>query len=218
MYKDFFKRCIDIFFALIGLPILLLIYFFVAPLIKLTDKGPVFYKAHRIGKDGKLFKMYKFRSMMVNAPDIRLPDGSTYNSEDDSRVTKVGKFFRKTSLDETPQILNVLIGNMSLIGPRPDPPDCIDSYPDEIRVFLTVRPGVTGYNQAYFRNSADGETKMKNDAYYALNCSLLMDVKIFIKTISVVLKRENVYRNTTSELFIESNTENKNQISQEIVG
>ncbi len=226
MYKDFIKRCIDILFALIGLPILLLIYFFIAPLIKMTDKGPIFYNAQRIGKDGKLFKMFKFRSMTVNAPDIRLPDGSTYNDEDDPRVTKIGKLLRKTSLDEAPQILNVLIGDMSLIGPRPDPMDWIDRYPDDIKVFLTVRPGVTGYSQAYFRNAADGEEKMKNDAYYASNCSFLMDIKIFFKTIAVVLKRENTYKiapsNTSIDLEsikfkqIEKGMNNKKQVIQEV--
>lgn len=113
MYKNFFKRLIDIIIAIIGLPILVVIFIIVAPLIKLSDKGPIFYNAYRVGKNGKLFKMYKFRSMKVNAPDIRLDDGSTYNGENDLRVTKIGKFLRKTSLDEAPQILNVLIGDMS---------------------------------------------------------------------------------------------------------
>ncbi|MNI29074.1 UDP-N-acetylgalactosamine-undecaprenyl-phosphate N-acetylgalactosaminephosphotransferase [compost metagenome] len=202
MYKRFIKRSIDIFFALIGLPILLLILIFVAPLIVLTDKGPIFYNAKRIGKDGKLFKMYKFRSMLVNAPDIRLPDGSTYNGEDDTRVTKIGKFMRKTSFDEVPQIVNVLKGDMSLIGPRPDPPDWIDRYSDEVRVFLTVKPGITGYSQAFFRNSVDGEEKMKNDTYYALNYSFILDVKIFLRTLVVVFKRENTYKDTISKMDI----------------
>ncbi len=206
MYQKVFKRLLDIFFAVIGLPVLLLIYMFVAPLIKLSDKGPVFYNTKRIGKDGKLFKMFKFRSMMVNAPDIRLPDGSTYNGKDDPRVTKIGKFLRKTSLDESPQIINVLLGDMALIGPRPDPPDWLDKYNEKIKVFLSVRPGITGYSQAYFRNSADGEEKMKNDAYYALNCSFILDVKIFFKTIAVVIKRENTYKDTTSEILSESIT------------
>jgi undecaprenyl phosphate N,N'-diacetylbacillosamine 1-phosphate transferase len=200
MYKKLIKRSIDITFALIGLPILLVIFVFVAPYIFLTDRGPSFYNAKRIGRDGKLFKMYKFRTMKVNAPDIRLQDGSTYNSEDDPRVTRIGKFLRKTSLDEAPQILNVLKGDMSIIGPRPDPPDWLDKYPDEVRIFLTVKPGITGYSQAYFRNSVDGEAKMKNDVYYAINCSLLLDVKIFFKTIAVVLKRENTYKDATSEI------------------
>lgn len=197
MYKVIIKRGIDLCIALIGLPILLLILIFIAPFIYFTDKGPIFYNAKRIGKDGRLFKMYKFRSMKVNAPDIRLDDGSTFNGEDDPRVTKIGKFLRKTSLDEAPQILNVLKGDMSLIGPRPDPPDWLDRYPDEVRVFLTVRPGITGYSQAYFRNSVDGETKMKNDVYYAVNCSPVLDVKIFFKTVAVVLKRENTYKDTS---------------------
>jgi undecaprenyl phosphate N,N'-diacetylbacillosamine 1-phosphate transferase len=194
MYKRFFKRFFDIIFAVISLSILSLFFIVVAPLIKLSDGGPIFYNANRIGKNGKLFKMYKFRSMKVHAPDIRLPDGSTYNGEDDPRVTKVGRFLRKTSIDELPQLLNILIGDMSLIGPRPDPPDWLNRYSEEVKIFLTVRPGITGYSQAYFRNSVDGEEKMKNDVYYALNCSLLLDVKIFFKTIVSVLRRENMYK------------------------
>lgn len=200
MYKKFLKRLIDIIFALIGMPFVLLVFIFIAPIIFFTDKGPVFYNAKRIGKNGKLFTMYKFRSMMVNAPDIRLEDGSTYNGEDDPRVTKIGKLLRKSSLDEIPQIINVLKGDMSFIGPRPDPPDWIDRYPEDVKVFLTVRPGITGYSQAYFRNSVDGEEKMKNDVYYALNCRLTLDIKIFIKTIIIVLKKENTFKESKENL------------------
>lgn len=199
MYKKFFKRLIDLMFCLIGLPFFLIAFIIFAPIIYFTDKGPVFYNAQRIGKDGKLFKMYKFRSMYVNAPDIRLSDGSTYNGEDDPRVTPIGRFMRKTSIDELPQFLNVLLGHMSIIGPRPDPPDWLDKYPEDIKVFLTVRPGITGYSQAYFRNSADGEEKMKNDAYYAQNCTFWMDIKVFFKTIMVVLKHENTYKDVSTE-------------------
>lgn len=196
MYQKFLKRLFDLLFAVIGFPIFIVVFIIVAPLIKISDKGPIFYNAKRVGKDGKLFKMYKFRSMKVNVPDIRLDDGSTYNADDDPRVTKIGKFLRKTSIDELPQLINVLFGSMSLIGPRPDPPDWLDRYPEEVRIFLSVRPGVTGYSQAYFRNSVDGEEKMKNDVYYALNCSFLLDIKIFFKTIVIVLKRENMYKDT----------------------
>lgn len=199
MYKRFVKRLLDIVIGLIVLPFVLIFVLIFAPIIYLTDKGPVFYNANRIGKDGKLFKMYKFRSMYVNAPDIRLADGSTYNGKDDPRVTKIGRFMRELSLDEIPQFLNVLFGQMSLIGPRPDPPDWIDKYPEDIRVFLTVRPGITGYSQAYFRNGADGEEKMKNDAYYALHCSFLLDVKIVFKTIITVLGSKNTYKDTEQE-------------------
>ena len=199
MYKHFFKRVIDLLISLIALPFFLLVLLVIAPLIYFGDKGPVFYNAHRIGKDGKLFKMYKFRSMYVNAPDIRLADGSTYNGEDDPRVTPIGRFIRKTSIDELPQVLNILLGHMSLIGPRPDPPDWLERYPEDIKVFLTVRPGITGYSQAYFRNSADGEEKMQHDAYYATHCTFWMDVKIFFKTIATVLKAENTYKDIENE-------------------
>ncbi len=199
MYKGFFKRLLDIVFALLAMPFVLLAIVIFAPIIYFTDKGPVFYNAERVGKDGKPFKMYKLRSMLVNAPDIRLSDGSTYNGEDDPRVTPVGRFIRKTSIDELPQIINVLQGRMSWIGPRPDPLDWLKRYPEDIKVFLTVRPGITGYSQAYYRNSADGIEKMNHDAYYAKNCSFALDLKILFRTVLVVLKGENTYKDTTRE-------------------
>ena len=199
MYKHFVKRLMDILISLMAAPFVVLLLIIFAPIIHFTDKGPVFYNAQRIGKGGKLFKMFKLRSMYVNAPDIRLADGSTYNGEDDPRVTPVGRFIRKTSVDELPQVFNILLGHMSLIGPRPDPPDWLERYPEDIKVFLTVRPGITGYSQAYFRNSADGEEKMRNDAYYATHCTFWMDVKIFIKTIATVLLGENTYKDAEQE-------------------
>lgn len=192
MYRHFFKRIIDIIISLMALPFMLLLIIVIAPFIYFTDKGPVFYAGPRIGYKGKPFGMLKFRSMKVDAPDIRLEDGSTYNGDDDPRVTKVGRFLRKTSLDEIPQFLNVLAGQMSLIGIRPDPLDWLEKYNEHERVILTVKPGITGYNQAYFRNSADGETKLKNDVYYAEHISFCLDVKIFFKTIKTVLFRENI--------------------------
>lgn len=192
MYKLFFKRCIDFIIALCAFPFILLIIIIVAPFIYFDDKGPIFYAGKRIGLRGKPFGMLKFRSMKVNAPDIRLEDGSTYNGDDDPRVTKVGRFLRKTSLDEIPQFLNVLTGQMSVIGIRPDPLDWLEKYDEHERVILTVKPGITGYNQAYFRNSADGELKLKNDVYYAEHISFWLDVKIFFKTIKTVLFRENI--------------------------
>lgn len=192
MYRHFFKRLFDLIIGLIALPFVLLIIIIVAPFIWFEDKGPIFYAGKRIGYKGKPFGMLKFRSMVVNAPDIRLEDGSTFNGDDDPRVTKVGKFLRKTSLDEIPQFLNVLAGQMSLIGIRPDPLDWLDKYNDHEKVILSVRPGITGYNQAYFRNSADGETKLKNDVYYAEHISFWLDVKIFFKTVKAVLFCENI--------------------------
>lgn len=173
-------------------PFFLILIVIIAPLIYFDDKGPIFYVGKRIGYKGRPFGMLKFRSMKVNAPDIRLEDGSTYNGDDDSRVTRVGRFLRKTSLDEIPQILNVLAGQMSLIGIRPDPLDWLEKYNEHEKIILTVKPGITGYNQAYFRNSADGETKLKNDVFYAEHISFWLDVKIFFKTIRTVLFRENI--------------------------
>ena len=186
------KRLLDLAVSTVALPFVLLIVVVVAPAIWMEDRGPVFYAGKRIGYKGRLFGMLKFRSMKVNAPDIRLEDGSTYNGDDDPRVTRVGRFLRKTSLDEVPQLLNVLVGQMSLIGIRPDPPDWLERYDEHERVILTVKPGITGYNQAYYRNSADGETKLKNDVYYAEHISFRLDVKIFFKTIGTVLFRENI--------------------------
>lgn len=192
MYVRFFKRGIDLTAALIMLPFFCVVYVGLIPFYYFLDKGPMFYAGKRLGRHGRPFPMYKFRSMKVNAPDIRLLDGSTYNGDDDPRVTPLGRFLRKTSLDEIPQILNVLKGDMSLIGPRPDPLDWLDKYKEDEKIFLEVRPGITGYNQAYFRNSADAQEKIDNDVYYARNVSFSLDTKIILKTISTVLLRENV--------------------------
>ncbi len=194
MYK-FFKRLIDILVALIALPFVALEILFLAPVIYLTDKGPVFYNAERRGKNGKVFKMYKLRSMYVNSPNLKNADGSTYNSENDPRVTKIGKLMRKTSLDEFPQFLNVLIGDMSLIGPRPTlaTNKTPVSEMDEIRQKrYSVRPGITGYAQAYFRNSITQDEKFKHDAFYADNMSLIMDIKIIFKTVLSVVGQKNI--------------------------
>lgn len=194
MYKNFFKRLIDFIIALIAFPFVLLLCIFVWIAIKLDDGGPLFYMASRIGKGGKIFKMYKFRSMKVNAPDIRMEDGSAYNSEDDPRVTKVGRFMRKTSLDEIPQLLNVLIGDMALIGPRPDSAFYLEHYTPEERVILTVRPGITGWNQAVNRNSVGTKEKLQNDIYYVEHLSFAFDCKVIWLTFKSVLGRKNIYR------------------------
>ena len=194
MYRHFFKRLIDIVLSLIGLPFFLVALLIFGPIIYFSDKGSIFYNAKRIGQHGKLFKMYKFRSMKVNAPDLRLADGSTYNGEDDPRVTKIGRFMRKTSIDELPQILNTLNGTMSFIGPRPDTPQGAHHYPEEEKYYLQVKPGITGYSQAYFRNSVDGRTKAINDMYYARHLSFWFDIKIFFKTILTVLLRKGTYK------------------------
>lgn len=196
MYKFFFKRLIDILIGLFALPFVLLIIVCCAPFICLTDRGPIFYNATRAGKGYKPFKMFKLRSMYVNSPDIKNPDGSTFNSDNDPRVTPIGRFMRKTSLDEFPQFLNILIGDMSFIGPRPklyregrlNESDATE----DMKKSFTVKPGVTGYAQAYYRNSITQDEKFHWDAYYAEHVSLWMDVKILWQTVVSVLGRKNI--------------------------
>ncbi len=180
-------------FALLGLLFFALILIPVFIVIKLDDRGPVFYPSKRIGKHGKPFKMMKFRSMSVNAPDLRMEDGSTYNAKDDPRVTRVGHFLRESSLDEIPQILNVLQGTMSFIGPRPDI-HIHDKYADEVMYNLQVRPGLSGYSQAFYRSESTWLEKIRNDRYYVDHLSLGLDLKILVRTFILVIKREKTYR------------------------
>jgi len=193
MYKKCIKRILDFIFAIILFPIFCVIFAAAGIVIKCEDGGPIFYCAPRLGKNGKIFKMYKFRSMKVNAPDIRNEDGSTYNAEDDERQTKAGKFLRKTSIDEIPQLLNILKGDMSFIGPRPDLVDFLCKFTEQERKKLDMRPGITGYNQAFFRNGIDVHEKFKNDIYYVENVSFRLDARILSKTFGTVVKSENVY-------------------------
>ena len=181
------------------LPMWFLILVIIGPLIYFEDKGPIFYNAPRLGKDGKIFIMYKFRSMKVNAPDIKNEDGSTFNSEDDPRLTRIGKIIRKTSLDETPQLLNIIKGDMSIIGPRPDLPEHRELYEGNEERKLEVRPGITGYNQAYYRNALPWKERIQNDIYYIDNMSFWFDIKIFFITIVSVLKCEDIYVKTKKD-------------------
>ena len=200
MYKKFGKRALDILLSLIALPFVLLVIVIMAPFIYLEDRGPVFYNATRRGMDGKNFKMFKLRSMYVNSPNLRNADGSTFNSDKDPRVTKIGRFMRKTSVDELPQILNVLIGDMSFIGPRPTLATTpYEQLPEINKRRLAVRPGITGYAQAYYRNSITQQEKFQHDCYYAENISFAMDVKVLLQTVKSVLKRENIYVSTEAK-------------------
>lgn len=196
MYKCLFKRVFDIIGALIAIPFVLITVLIFGPIIFFNDFGPIFYNASRVGKNYKIFKMYKFRTMKVNAPDIRNLDGSTFNSDSDSRVTSIGRFLRRTSIDELPQFFNVLKGDMSLIGPRPIlPAKDYSEMIDYLQKSIKLRPGITGFNQAYFRNSITRLEKYKNDAYYAEKISFLLDVKIIIQTIRSVLLHKNINTN-----------------------
>lgn len=191
----FVKRAADVLICIIALPFWFILYVIFAILINIDDGGPVFYRAERIGKGCKKIHMLKFRSMKVNAENILNADGSTYNAADDPRVTKIGKFLRETSLDETPQILNVIKGDMSIIGPRASGWDALPTYKDDEMDKMKVRPGITGYTQAYFRNSISVREKRLKDAWYANHISFSLDAKIFFKTIQTVLKHDNIYTN-----------------------
>lgn len=193
MYKKNFKRPFDLLIFLLVFPLFVLILIIISPIIYLEDNGPVFYNSPRLGKNGKVFIMFKFRSMKINSKDFRNPDGSTYNSSYDNRLTKIGKFIRKTSLDELPQVMNVLKGEMSFIGPRPDLPEHISLYDENEKEKLLIRPGITGYNQAVFRNTIKWKDRIKNDIYYVNNISFLFDVKIILATIKILIFRRNVY-------------------------
>ncbi len=193
MYRYYLKRTMDFIISLVALPMFLIILIVVGPTIYFSDKGSIFYNADRLGKDGFVFKMYKFRTMRMNAPDIRNSDGSTYNSDVDPRLTRIGNFLRKTSLDEVPQFLNVLKGDMSLIGPRPDLPEHLSLYEgNEVRK-LSVRPGLTGYNQALYRNTIPWKERIQNDIYYIDNMTFILDLKIIVMTIFTVVGQNKVY-------------------------
>lgn len=189
------KRVIDILCCIAAMPVLLPITGIISLLIKMDDGGPVFYKSRRIGKDFNEFDMLKFRSMKVNAPDLRNADGSTYNSSNDSRVTKIGKLLRETSLDELAQIFNVIKGDMSLIGPRAGDVESKDTYEIDEKDKTLVRPGISGYTQAYFRNNLGVREKRLYDSWYAHNVTFLLDVRVLLKTIKTVICRENIYTN-----------------------
>lgn len=193
MYLRFGKRVCDLVVSIVALPFVLIIIAVLAPIIHFEDKGPVFYNAPRVGKDGRDFKMYKLRSMRVNAPDLVMEDGSTYNGADDPRMTKIGAFMRRTSLDEIPQFLNVLKGDMSVVGPRPDLRRETELYEGDEGEKLTVKPGITGYAAVYGRNSLPWHDRLALDVSYVRNVTFALDVKVFFRTFATVFKQEGIY-------------------------
>lgn len=182
------KRILDIFVSMSILVILIPILLLTALLIKITSKGPIFYIQKRVGRGGKIFNIYKFRSMVENAEQ----DIPVWADKDDSRVTPIGKVMRKLRIDEVPQFLNVLINNMSIVGPRPERPYFVDELKKEIPYYtkrLTVKPGITGWAQVkhtYDTSLEDVKTKLQYDFYYIENMSLSLDFKIMLNTLFVV--------------------------------
>jgi len=184
----------------IGLILLIPVFVVVSILIKLDSKGPIFFKQRRIGKNGIQFTMYKFRSMVANAEELkeRLKDqnemdGPVFKIKEDPRITKLGKFIRKYSIDELPQLFNVFRGDMSLIGPRPPLVEEVEQYNDYQWRRLDVRPGLSGLWQISGRNHVSFEEWVSLDIYYIENWSMKLDTKILLQTIPVVLFGKGAY-------------------------
>ncbi len=186
----FFKSLFDTIFGLVLLILLLPVFIIFGILIKLDSKGPIFFKQVRIGKDEKPFKIYKFRSMVDKAEEIGLGRNL---SKDDTRITKLGDFLRNWSLDELPQIINIMKGDMSFIGPRPTLDYQVKAYNKVQRKRLLMKPGVTGWAQVNGRNSLTWEKRIEYDVWYVENYSLWLDFKILLKTFKVALLREGLY-------------------------
>ncbi len=192
------KRILDCILATIALIILSPIYLIIAIAVKIDSKGPVFFKHTRIGKNGKIIKIYKYRTMVANAeelikkftPEQMKEYKENFKLENDPRITKVGKFLRKTSLDELPQLLNIIQGDLALIGPRPVVKSELEKYGENTGKFLSVTPGLTGNWAASGRSNTTYEERMKMELWYVDNISFITDVKIFFKTIIAVIKKE----------------------------
>lgn len=197
------KRMIDIIGAIVGIIFLIptTIAVCLARKISKEDKGPVFYEQLRYGKNGKVFRLYKFRSMCIGADEklkkyleenekIRKEFQKTHKLQNDPRITKIGNFLRKTSLDELPQVINILKGEMSFVGPRPVVEKEVEDYGKNKDKFLSVKPGLTGYWQVNGRSNTTYEERMEMELYYVDNCSLWLDIKIFFKTFITVFKKE----------------------------
>lgn len=194
----FVKRLIDIIGALSGIIVLSPVLLIAALLIKLESRGPIFFQQKRIGLNGREFKMYKFRSMIVNAEELldKLKDKNEmsepmFKMRNDPRITKVGKFLRRTSIDELPQLFNVLKGEMSLVGPRPNLPKEVEKFNEYHKLKFLVKPGLTCYWQVMGRSSIDFDGWIKLDIKYLEERSILVDLKLIFKTVKLLFGDEN---------------------------
>lgn len=195
---DLTKRVIDVVAALCGLVVLSPLLLVISILIKLESKGPIVFSQKRIGLNGKHFNMYKLRSMVVNAEELKKKlaaenemSGPMFKMKNDPRITKVGKFIRKTSIDELPQLINILKGDMSLVGPRPSLPNEVKQFDSWMMRRLEVKPGLTCIWQVSGRNNIDFEDWMKLDIKYVEERSLMLDIKLVFKTFFVLFGDEN---------------------------
>ena len=182
------KRLFDILLAATGLVLLSPLFALIALWIKCDSRGPVFFRQVRVGRQGKPFRIYKFRTMVADAEK-----SGYFTAEKDSRVTRSGRFLRKTSLDELPQLINILTGEMSVVGPRPTLPYQVEQYTPRQRRRLEVRPGVTGWAQVNGRNTLSWPDRIEHDIWYVEHWSLLLDLKILARTVTVWLRGEGLY-------------------------
>jgi len=180
--QRFIKRAFDLFISIIGLILLSPLFLLVALLIKLDSKGPVFFKQQRLGERGKIFTIYKFRTMYFDAQPIFNQDGSKLWTSRDPRVTRVGRLLRRSGIDELPQLLNVLRGEMSIVGPRPDEPYALALYSDTERCKLLIKPGITGLAEIAGRETLPWRQRLAYDVEYIKRCSFWLDLKIILKT------------------------------------
>lgn len=191
MYKNYIKRLLDVVLSLIALIVLAIPMLIVAILIKIDSRGPVIFKQERIGQHGKIYMMYKFRSMCVNAEHT---GSGVYSGKNDSRVTRVGKIIRATSIDELPQLVNIVKGDMSIIGfrsPLTYHPWTWDEYTEEQKKMFDVRPGLSGWAQIHGRKKVEWNERIALNVWYAENVTFLLDVKILLLTIVKVIKNED---------------------------
>lgn len=200
MYKNYLKRFLDLIFALVIFVILSPLFVIISILIRIDSKGPAIFKQLRTGKNGKNFTVYKFRSMIEN--------NNIYNVEECDKITNIGRFIRRTSIDELPQLINIIKGDMSFIGPRPWIVDYAKYYTKHQKIRLKVLPGMTGLAQCSGRNNLTIKQRIEIDVNYVRNISLKLDLYIFFKTIWIVLKREG-FSNSKSEMWEEVKTLSK---------
>ena len=192
------KRLFDIIVSFLGLLILSPLFLLLTILIKCDSNGPVFFIQKRVGRNGKKFGIFKFRTMRINAEELiasftpeQLKEWKeNFKLKNDPRITRVGKFLRNTSLDELPQLINIFIGNMSLVGPRPIVEEELEWYGEKKSVLLSVRPGLTGWWATNGRSEVSYPERCDYELYYVYNCSLLLDIKILFKTFSAVFSRK----------------------------
>ena len=205
--QTFAKRAIDIGIAAIALILLSPLFALIAIAIRLESAGPVLFRQKRIGRGTAHFTLFKFRTMIANAPDIRNSNGSTYNAPNDPRCTRVGRLLRFFSLDELPQLLNVLTGAMSLVGPRPDLVDQTRFYGDDEWFRLVVKPGITGLAQISGRNALSWPARTRLDLDYIAQQSLRFDINILWRTLSYVINCKDVFVTTSHAPAVAHNTE-----------